>query len=269
MPLSENGILLTCDTVTKRYGALVAVNKMSFDLVRGEVLGIGGPNGAGKTTLFDLIAGYVPADDGRIIFDGRTISGLRPHAVCQRGLARTFQLNAAFETLTVFENVYAAAHYGRPRAILASLKMNSEAASYADEQIHFTGLSDRRHHLAGSLSVLGKKRLMVAGALAARPQCLLMDEPVGGLTPREIGEIIELVKLIQRRGVSVIVIEHVMRFLVTVADRVMIMHHGERLFLGSPADMANDERVAETYLGRKVSARVREFVNNKVRFSNE
>ena len=259
----KNGILLTCDTVTKRYGALVAVNKMSFDLVNGEVLGIGGPNGAGKTTLFDLIAGYVSADDGKIIFDGRTISGLRPYAVCHRGLARTFQLNAAFETLTVFENVYAAAHCGRPHAILSSLKVNSEAVSYADEQIHFTGLSDRRHFLAGNLSILDKKRLMVAGALATRPKCLLMDEPVGGLTPREIDEILELVKLIQTRGISVIVIEHVMRFLVTVADRVLIMHHGERLFLGSPTDMANDELVAETYLGHRVSARIREFLKKE------
>ena len=155
---------------------------MSFDLVNGEVLGIGGPNGAGKTTLFDLIAGYVSADNGRIIFDGQTISGLRPYAVCHRGLARTFQLNAAFETLTVFENVYAAAHRGRPHAILSSLKVNSEAVGYADEQIHFTGLSDRRHFLAGNLSVLDKKRLMVAGTLATRPKCLLMDEPVSGLT---------------------------------------------------------------------------------------
>jgi branched-chain amino acid transport system ATP-binding protein len=259
MPPSQTGNLLTCDTVTKRYGALVAVNRMSFDLAKGEVLGIGGPNGAGKTTLFDLIAGHAPADDGQILFDGGIISGLRPHAICHRGLARTFQLNAAFETLTVFENVYAAAHYGRPRAILSSLRVNSEAVSDAEEQIHFTGLSNRRHYLAGNLSVLDKKRLMVAGALATRPKCLLMDEPVGGLTPREIDEVLELVKLIQKRGVSIIVIEHVMRFLVTVADRVMIMHHGERLFLGSPTDMANDERVAETYLGRRVSARVREF----------
>jgi ABC-type branched-subunit amino acid transport system ATPase component len=259
----ENGILLTCDTVTKRYGALVAVNKMSFDLARGEVLGIGGPNGAGKTTLFDLIAGSVPADDGKIIFDGQIVSGSRPYVVCHRGLARTFQLNAAFETLTVFENVYAAAHFGRPHAILSSLKVNSEAASYADEQIHFSGLSDRRHSLAGNLSVLDKKRLMVAGALATRPECLLLDEPVGGLTPREIDEILELVKLIQTRGISVIVIEHVMRFLVTVADRLLIMHHGERLFLGSPTDMANDDQVIETYLGRRVSARVREFLKKK------
>jgi branched-chain amino acid transport system ATP-binding protein len=259
----KNGILLTCDTVTKRYGALVAVNKMSFDLVNGEVLGIGGPNGAGKTTLFDLIAGYVSADDGRIIFDGRIVSGLRPYAVCHRGLARTFQLNAAFETLTVFENVYAAAHFGHPHGILSSLKVTSEAVGYADEQIHFTGLSDRRHFLAGNLSILDKKRLMVAGALATRPKCLLMDEPVGGLTPREIDEILELVKLIQTRGISVIVIEHVMRFLVTVADRVLIMHHGERLFLGSPTDMANDELVAETYLGHRVSARIREFLKKE------
>ncbi len=263
MPPVQKGILLACNAVTKRYGALVAVDNMSFDLADGEVLGVGGPNGAGKTTLFDLISGFVPGDEGQILFQGQAISGLRPHAICQRGLARTFQLNAAFDTLTVFENVYAAAHFGRPHVILSSLRFTGEAATCAEEQIHFAGLSSVTAQLAGNLSVLDRKRLMIATALATRPKCLLMDEPVGGLTPREIDELQGLVQAIRKRGISVILIEHVMRFLVTVADRMMIMHHGERLFLGSPLEMANDEQVTEIYLGRKVSAHLRELLKVK------
>ncbi len=260
MPPSQGDVLLACRTVTKRYGALVAVNNLSFELKRGEVLGIGGPNGAGKTTLFDLVSGFEPADAGEVIFENRSIAGLRPHAICHRGLARTFQLNAAFGTLSVYDNVYAAAHYGQSHAILSSLRRDPQAERWADEQIAFTGLNDRRNDRAGNLSVLDKKRLMIAAALATRPQCLLMDEPVGGLTPREIDEILALVQSIRQRGISVILIEHVMRFLVTLSDRVMIMHHGERLFLGPPGDMAKDAQVAEVYLGRKASARLREYL---------
>ncbi len=252
--------LLACRDVTRRFGALVAVNRLTFDLRPGEILGIGGPNGAGKTTLFDVISGFLTPDEGEVRHRGERISGLRPHQVCHHGVGRTFQLNAAFATLTVHENVLAAAYFGEPKSILESLRHDGKADEAAREALDFVGLGDRRDRIAGSLPVVDRKRMMIAAALASRPDCLLMDEPVGGLNPKEISEMMELVTRVRAGGVAIILIEHVMRFLVSLSDRVLIMHHGELLFLGKPEEMARDARVAEVYLGSKAAARIRDYV---------
>ncbi|MDA0221475.1 MAG: ABC transporter ATP-binding protein [Proteobacteria bacterium] len=252
--------LLACRNITRRFGALVAVNDLSFELNPGEILGIGGPNGAGKTTLFDVISGFVPTDEGAVLHRGEDISRMQPHQVCHHGLGRTFQLNAAFATLTVYENVLAAAHFGQPRSILTSLTFHREAIEATWEALEFVGLKDRHDLVVGSLPVVDRKRVMIASALATRPDCLLMDEPVGGLNPKEIEEMLGLVRQIRDAGTAIILIEHVMRFLVSLSDRVLIMHHGERLFLGKTAEMSRDEKVAEVYLGKKAAQRIRDFV---------
>jgi branched-chain amino acid transport system ATP-binding protein len=252
--------LLVCRNVTRRFGALVAVNNLSFDLQPGEILGIGGPNGAGKTTLFDVISGFMAPDEGDVQHRGERISGLRPHQVCHHGLGRTFQLNAAFATLTVYENVLAAAHFGEPKTILESIRLDRRATESAREALDFVRLSDRQDQIAGSLPIIDRKRIMIAAALAGRPDCLLMDEPVGGLNPKEIAEMMDLVTRVRASGVAIILIEHVMRFLVSLSDRVLIMHHGELLFLGKAEAMARDQRVAEVYLGAKAAARIRDYV---------
>jgi branched-chain amino acid transport system ATP-binding protein len=261
-PAASGGeTLLECRNIVRRFGRLVAVNRLSFELKKGEILGIGGPNGAGKTTLFDTISGYMAPSEGEIRLNGRIVSGRRPHEICHLGIARTFQLNVAFSTLTVFENVLAAAHFGKPRGALATLSIDVDTASTTWEALEMVGLAGRHDEIVANLPVVDRKRVMIASALATKPDCLMMDEPVGGLNPLEIDEMIELVRTIRSRGVSIILIEHVMRFLMTLSDRVLIMHHGEQLFLGSPAEMAHNEKVAEVYLGRKASARIRALVD--------
>jgi branched-chain amino acid transport system ATP-binding protein len=266
-PTAETGdrALLECQAVTKKFGALVAVNRLSFELRPGEVLGIGGPNGAGKTTLFDIISGFVQPDEGSVRLDGDDLGGLRPHAVCHRGVARIFQLNAAFQSLTVRENVLAAAQFGRHTLPLTSFSFDRKSVESAEEALAFTGLASRSHEPAGRLPVIDRKRIMIAAALATNPKCLLMDEPVGGLNPKEIEEIMGLVAAIRKRNVAIVLIEHVMRFLVTLSTRVLIMHHGERIFLGTPAEMVYDERVSEVYLGKRASQRIRDFVTARSR----
>lgn len=253
--------LLECRNIVRRFGRLVAVNRLSFELKKGEILGIGGPNGAGKTTLFDTISGYMAPSEGDIRLNGRVVSGRRPHEICHLGIARTFQLNVAFSTLTVFENVLAAAHFGKPRGAFATLSIDAETSRTTWEALEMVGLAGRHDEIVANLPVVDRKRVMIASALATKPDCLMMDEPVGGLNPLEIDEMIDLVRTIRSRGISIILIEHVMRFLMTLSDRVLIMHHGEQLFLGSPAEMAHNEKVAEVYLGRKASARIRALVD--------
>lgn len=253
--------LLTCRNVTRCFGALVAVNDLSFELQRGEILGIGGPNGAGKTTLFDVISGFVPANEGAVLHRGTDISRMKPHQICHQGLGRTFQLNAAFATLTVYENVLAAAHFGQAKSLLGSLSFQRQAIDTTWEMLEFVGMKERHELVAGSLPVVDRKRVMIAAALATHPDCLLMDEPVGGLNPKEIEDMLGLVRQVRDSGISIILIEHVMRFLVSLSDRVLIMHHGELLFLGAPHEMARDAKVAEVYLGKKAAQRIRDFVS--------
>jgi branched-chain amino acid transport system ATP-binding protein len=242
--------------VSKHFGALAAVNNLSFDVAAGEVLGIGGPNGAGKTTLFEVISGLNPATGGQIIFDGRDITRLSPEAICHAGIARTFQLNAGFDSLSVRDNVRVAAYFGRDNRRIPGLKIGTDVEVQAEEALAAVGLSGKEKLVAGELPVLDRKLLMLAGALATRPKLLLMDEPVGGLNNKEIDHMMDTVRRIAGSGVTIILIEHVMRFLVQLSTRVMIMHHGERIYEGPPQGLTRDRTVIDVYLGEGASQRL-------------
>lgn len=248
--------LLSCSRVSKHFGALAAVDNLSFEVVEGEVLGIGGPNGAGKTTLFDVISGLNPATAGTVTFAGRDITRLPPEAICHAGIARTFQLNACFESLSLRDNVRVAAYFGRENRRLAGFSTGKETEAHTDAALAAVGLTGKDDIPAGSLPVLDRKLLMLAGALATRPKLLLMDEPVGGLSPRETDHFTEVVRNIAASGVTIILIEHVMRFLVQLSTRVMIMHHGERIYEGPPRGLASDRTVIDVYLGEGASQRL-------------
>jgi len=256
---SAAAALLTCERVTKRFGALAAVDDLSFAVAEGEVLGIGGPNGAGKTTLFEVISGLSPASAGAIHFAGRRIDRLPPERICHAGIARTFQLNAAFDSLSVWDNVLAAATFGRAPRLFPGLRHERAAAERAAAALEFVGLADRAR-IAEKLPVLDRKLLMIAGALATEPRLLLMDEPVGGLTPAEIDRVVAVVERLKASGITVILIEHVMRFLVQLSDRVMILHHGEKIYEGSPAGLVRDATVVDVYLGAGASQRLAAFM---------
>ena len=182
--------LLSVRGVTKSFGALTAVNNLSFDVVPGEILGIGGPNGAGKTTLFEVISGLNPATAGSIVFDGSDITHAAPEAICHAGIARTFQLNAGFDSMSVRDTVRVAAYFGRQNRVAPGLSFGGEVEAQVDEAIAAVGLAGREHLVTGPLPVLDRKLLMLASAIATGPKLLLMDEPVGGLNAKEIDQMI-------------------------------------------------------------------------------
>ena len=233
--------LLQCRNLSKYFGALAAVKDLSFDVAEGEILGIGGPNGAGKTTLFEMISGLNPASQGQILFEGRDVAALSPERICHLGILRTFQLNAGFDSLTVEETVLASAQFGAANRLWPGLRVDRRRRDAATE----------------TLPILERKLLMIASAMAAAPKLLLMDEPAGGLTPGEIDRVIDVVERLKGRGVTIVLIEHVMRFLTRLSSRVMIMHHGEKIYEGSAAGLASDETVVDVYLGAGASARMR------------
>ena len=248
--------LLRCRGVSKHFGALAAVKDLSFDVAPGEVLGIGGPNGAGKTTLFDVISGLDPADGGDILFDGVSIARTPPQSLCHRGIARTFQLDAGFDTLTVAENALVSAHFGRRNRGWPGLALDREARRRAAAALEAVGLAPAAGEVVRNLPVFHRKLLMMASALATDARLLLLDEPVGGLNPAEIDRMTAIVEGVRADGVTIVVIEHVMRFLVRLSDRVLIMHHGEKIYEGSPRGLAGDRRVIEVYLGESAARRL-------------
>jgi branched-chain amino acid transport system ATP-binding protein len=246
VPPAAPAAVLEAREITKLYGGLRAVDGVSFSVAPGEVLGIAGPNGAGKTTLFDTITGHTIATDGEIVLAGEPIRGTKIHHRCRLGLARTFQHPVAADTLTVLENAYLAASFRRGRAGRRSRSDDVAAGQAALDRV---GLRDRAMAPASLLPVYDRKRLMIATALATDPLVLLLDEPFGGLSLGEIDETMGLIGRIRDSGVAIVCIEHVMRALVALADRVLVMHHGAEIFLGTPAEMLRDQRVVEVYLG--------------------
>lgn len=241
-------MLLEVEELSKHYGGLAAVDRLTFSVAEGETLGIAGPNGAGKTTLFDVISGHAAASSGRVRFQGREIQRMPAHAICALGIARTFQVTVAFPELTVLGNVLVGAYFGRGRRRIG-LRFDRASIERAVEAATFVGLGDRLDAPAGPLSLFDKKRLMIAAALATEPRLLLLDEPVGGLTPAETDAVLELVRRVRDGGVTVVVIEHVMRALMSLSDRVVIMNHGRLLFEGTPQDVVRDAEVIRVYLG--------------------
>ncbi|GAB5471134.1 MAG: hypothetical protein Kilf2KO_41640 [Rhodospirillales bacterium] len=230
---------------------------MTFDVQPGSVFGIGGPNGAGKTTMFDVISGVQQADSGEVIFDGQAITRLKPHQICHAGIARTFQLNAAFETMTVRENLLISTHHGHDPHEIPKVTFHHGEHHDADEALAVVGLAGRADRTVSDLTLLDQKLLMIASAIATKPKLLLLDEPVGGLIPREIEQVEKIIAhLTEVKGMTIILIEHVMRFLTGLSSEVMIMNYGEKLYHGTPEGLAEDRQVVDVYLGEGASAQL-------------
>ncbi len=233
--------ILVLKGVTKRFGGLVAVNNVSFDVKKGEILGLIGPNGAGKTTIFNLITGFYKPDAGKIFFMGEDITGKSPYVISKKGIGRTFQIVKPLLGLTAMENVMTAA--------LLKAKDFDEAAQKSLELLEFTGLYPKRFVKAASLNLVERKRLELSRALAIDPDLLLLDEVVAGLNPREIDEVLDLLREINARGKTLLIVEHVMRAIMNISQRIIVLHHGSKLAEGTPKEVANDRRVIEAYLG--------------------
>jgi len=235
--------------LTKSFGKLVAVNNLSFTVSEGERVAIIGPNGAGKTTTFNLITGHLKPDRGVVEFYGRNITGLKPYKICRAGIGRTFQIVRAFPDFTVFEHVLVGAisRYG-PRAQMDLLK------NQAENVIQKLGLSAKKNTLVRNLTIVDKKRVELATALALKPKLLLLDELMAGLNPTEIDEYIELLKrLNEEDGITLIVVEHVMRAVMKLCNRIIVMHYGTKLAEGTPMEIATNRDVIEAYLGEGVT----------------
>jgi branched-chain amino acid transport system ATP-binding protein len=238
--------LLELQAVTRHFGGLRAVGGLSFAVEPGEIVGLIGPNGAGKTTVFNLVTGFVRPSSGRILLEGRSLAGLRPHAVVRRGVARTFQIVKPFPGLTAKENVTLAAFLRHAR--------RGEAEAAALGVLEEVGLAHRARELAGQLTLLDQKRLELARALATGPRLLLLDEPMGGLNPSEVDLASAIVRKIRARGVAVVLVEHVMKAIMRISDRVVVMNQGEKIAEGAPAQVVADPAVLAAYFGKRAVA---------------
>jgi branched-chain amino acid transport system ATP-binding protein len=246
-------MILQVNGVSKRFGGLLALSHITFDLPEGQILGLIGPNGAGKTTLFNVINGVYPPEEGRITFRGKDVTAEKPYHLAGLGLARTHQIVRPLNELTVLENVMVGSCFGREQRRLG------EAAWIASEVLEFVGLGQRTGGMAGTLNVAEKKRLELARALASRPYLLLLDEVLAGLNPSEIQTMVETIRKIRDEGVTMIMIEHVMHAVMNVSDRIIVLDYGQQIAEGTPQEIAQDERVIEAYLGNpELAARLME-----------
>ena len=235
-----------------RFGGLAAVDDVSFGVEEGTVLGVIGPNGAGKSTLINLITGHVKPSTGRVRIDGRDVTGARPWVIAEAQVARTFQIVKPFRDLTVRENVAIGSMFGPSRA-----GSTREAIALAGDVLERVGLAERADAEPGELSVADARRLELAKALAMRPRLLLLDEVMAGLRPREIEGALELIGSLRDEGMSILVVEHVMKAILSISDSVLVMHEGKELVRGKPQDVMEDERVIEAYLGQRYAQRMR------------
>lgn len=233
--------ILKIEGLTKQFGGLTAVNNVSFEVKTGQVLALIGPNGAGKTTCFNMIAGFMPPTSGNVIFNGKDVTGQKPYLLNAQGVARTFQVVKPLSKLTVFDNVMV--------ACLSKSKNIREARDKAAVVLERARLLDMADSLAGTLSIGNLKRLEVARAMATEPSLLLMDEPMGGLTPSEVERAIELIHDINREGVSIVIIEHIMKAVMAVAESIVVLQNGELIASGKPQEVVKDPQVIKAYLG--------------------
>jgi branched-chain amino acid transport system ATP-binding protein len=240
--------LLHVDNVSIRFGGLLAVNGASFTAEAGRITALIGPNGAGKTTLFSIISGFLRATEGQIVYDGIDITGEPPHRLARRAIARTFQIVQPFAQLTVRENIAVGAHLARPA--------RADALAAAGDVARAVGLGERLDQPASALTVGGRKRLELARALAIEPRLLLLDEVLAGLNPSEVRDMVPVIRAISERGVTIVMIEHVMQAVMSLAEQVFVLSEGCVIAEGSPQAIVRDPRVVEAYLGHGAASRI-------------
>jgi branched-chain amino acid transport system ATP-binding protein len=238
--------LLEVKKVSRFFGGITAVKDVSFNVQQGGILGLIGPNGAGKTTLFNVVNGFYAPSRGEVSFKGETISGRKPHEICKRGMARTFQVVKPLQRMSVLDNVVASA--------FLRAKTRREADEIAMETLTFTGLAGDRDVISKGLPLGKRKRLEIARALATRPELLLLDESFAGLNPSELDESIGIIRKIKDRGITIMIIEHHMKVIMSISDRIVVLNYGEKIAEGSPLEIGKNPQVIEAYLGEAQSA---------------
>jgi len=233
--------MLEVSNLTKFFGGLGAVRNLSFKVEKGQIFGLIGPNGAGKTTVFNLINGFYPPTSGEILFKGEPITALKPNVICKKGIARTFQVVKPLSRMTVLENVMASA-FCRVNSI-------NKAREEALKTLDFCGLMHRKDYLAKSLTIGDRKRLEITRAMATHPEVILLDETAAGLNPAELDQAIALIKKIRDQGVTILIVEHIMKVIMSISDRIHAINYGQTIAEGTPQEVANNKAVIEAYLG--------------------
>ena len=240
--------MLKCIGVSKEFGGLKALKKVDFTVNENEITGLVGPNGSGKSTLLNIISGVYKPDSGKVLFMNEDISKLPPYLICSKGITKTSQSVQSFPDMTTLENVLAGVLFGRKEV------KDHDPLRKAKELLEFVGLDQEKFNIpARNLNVVELRRVQLARALATAPKLLLLDEILTGLTPKESDEAIALVKLIRKQGVTILIVEHVMKVIMGLCDRVTVLHHGEKICEGTPEEVCNDENVVKVYLGKKFS----------------